>query len=149
MVVDAVSLVSPDSPQSLTPAAVEVALTNFGGACTALATGGSPPASGAILVLDVQSGAVAGQSFAIDGFTTAATYEANYTNTCHTFTSANVTTTSKFSVLQTASAGTIKLDTITSTMVGGSFDLTFASGDHLTGTFTAPQCPNAIPGGGC
>jgi hypothetical protein len=39
-----------------------------------------------------------------------------------------------------ASGGTVTLATIDSTTIAGSFDVRFASGDHLTGTFSAPVC---------
>jgi hypothetical protein len=146
---DSLSVVTPESPPALTPVAVQVGLATFGGACADLAAGGSPPASGAVLVLAVQTGAAAGKTFAIDGFTTSAFYGAQYGTKCNTFTTANTSVMSKFAVLQSATAGSIKLDTITSTMVGGSFDVTFPSGDNLTGKFTAPACANTIQGGGC
>jgi hypothetical protein len=37
-------------------------------------------------------------------------------------------------------SGTIQLDSVSPTMVTGTFDLTFGNGDHLTGQFAAPVC---------
>ncbi len=39
-----------------------------------------------------------------------------------------------------ASSGTVQIVTVSSTMVTGTFDVTFPSGDHLTGQFAAPVC---------
>ena len=46
-----------------------------------------------------------------------------------------------------ATHGTITLTQITTTTVAGTFDLTFANGDHLTGSFEAPVCTGTtLPG---
>ena len=42
--------------------------------------------------------------------------------------------------------GSITLTSITPQAVAGSFDVTFYSGDHLTGTFNAPQCASVAIG---
>jgi hypothetical protein len=39
-----------------------------------------------------------------------------------------------------ATSGFITLSEVTSAMVSGRYDVTFATGDHLSGTFTAPIC---------
>ncbi len=39
-----------------------------------------------------------------------------------------------------AVGGTVTLTNSQADLVEGNFDLTFGSGDHLTGTFSAPQC---------
>jgi hypothetical protein len=39
-----------------------------------------------------------------------------------------------------AQAGTVKLDSVNSTAVSGSVDVTFQGGDHLTGQFYGPLC---------
>lgn len=39
-----------------------------------------------------------------------------------------------------ASSGTVTYTTANSSVIAGSFDVTFPSGDHLTGTFSAPLC---------
>jgi hypothetical protein len=126
---------------------VSVAITDFSGACADLGTG-APPASGAVIVLFVLQG-VSGQTYAIGGQVASVAYGAQYSSQCHTFTSANSTTTSHFAVFQSASSGSVTLNTVSSTMVGGSFDATFPSGDHITGTFTAPNCPNMSQSNGC
>jgi hypothetical protein len=39
-----------------------------------------------------------------------------------------------------STTGTVTITTSTADRIEGSFDLTFDSGDHLTGTFAAPVC---------
>jgi hypothetical protein len=43
-----------------------------------------------------------------------------------------------------ASAGSITFATVSSTLITGSYDVTFLNGDHVMGVFTAPVCP-AVP----
>jgi hypothetical protein len=46
-----------------------------------------------------------------------------------------------------ATSGTITMTQVSTTTVAGSFDVTFANGDHLTGTFSAPVCTGTtLPG---
>jgi hypothetical protein len=52
-----------------------------------------------------------------------------------------------------ATSGTITVETVSATLVAGSFDLHFPGGDHLTGRFSSPVCANdeavvAAPVGG-
>ena len=46
-----------------------------------------------------------------------------------------------------AASGSVTVSQADSTQLQGSFDLTMESGDHLTGSFTAPSCapPQALP----
>jgi|SRR5580658_2348588 hypothetical protein len=144
---DAVSELIPGSSSAI-GALVSVALTDFSGACADLGTG-APPASGAVIVLTVLQGA-SGQTYSIGGQVASVAYGAQYSSQCHTFTSGNSTTSSHFAVLQVAASGSVTLGTVDSTTVTGSFDATFPSGDHITGTFTAPNCPNVSQGSnGC
>jgi hypothetical protein len=136
---DAVSVLVPASSSAI-GALVSVALTDFSGACADLGTG-APPASGAVVVLTVFQGA-SGHTYAIGGQVASVAYGAEYSSQCHTFTSGNSTSTSHFAVFQSAASGSVTLNTVSSTTVEGSFDATFPSGDHITGTFTAPNCPN-------
>jgi hypothetical protein len=60
----------------------------------------------------------------------------------------------KLTVNERATAGSVTMDTADTTTVTGTFDLTFANGDHLTGQFDAPVCNVDITklgsnGGGC
>jgi hypothetical protein len=143
---DAVSVLVPASSSAI-GALVSVALTDFSGACEDLGTG-APPASGAVIVLTVFQGA-SGQTYAIGGQVASVVYGAQYSSQCHTFTSGNSTSTSHFAVFQSAASGSVTLTTVSSATVGGSFDATFPSGDHITGTFTAPNCPNMSQSNGC
>jgi hypothetical protein len=45
----------------------------------------------------------------------------------------------------TAQMGSITFTSITADAIVGSYDVTFSSGDHLTGTFNAPTCTSALP----
>jgi hypothetical protein len=136
---DAVSIVSPASSSATSPELVSIALTNFADACAAVGPG-SPPANGAVVVISVLQGA-AGQAYPIDGRAASVSYGAQFSGQCHTFTSTNSTTTTRFAVFQAATSGSITFDAVSSASVKGSFDATFPSGDHLAGTFTAPNCP--------
>ena len=40
----------------------------------------------------------------------------------------------------TATQGSVTLTTASSVTVAGSFDVTFPTGDHVTGTFSGPVC---------
>jgi hypothetical protein len=44
------------------------------------------------------------------------------------------------STLLEATSGSITVSEISASLVGGSFDISFPSGDRLTGTFSAPTC---------
>ncbi len=44
-----------------------------------------------------------------------------------------------------ASSGTITVDSLTASRASGSFDLRFANGDHLVGSFGSPLCAAAAP----
>jgi hypothetical protein len=45
----------------------------------------------------------------------------------------------------TANMGSITFTSITADSIVGTYDLTFYSGDHVTGSFTAPTCTSALP----
>jgi hypothetical protein len=49
---------------------------------------------------------------------------------------------------ESATSGTVTLTNITATEIDGSFDVTFSSGDHLTGSFSAPVCSVPTSDGG-
>lgn len=52
-----------------------------------------------------------------------------------------------------ASSGTVTVNEVSDGGVSGTFDVSFSSGDHLTGSFQAPRCgafnPNGTPSGTC
>lgn len=41
---------------------------------------------------------------------------------------------------ETATSGSVVLTSVSSDTIGGTFDVTMANGDHLTGSFSAPVC---------
>jgi hypothetical protein len=65
----------------------------------------------------------------------------------HSWTTSNGggSTTDHAVVFQPATGGTVTLTNVSSTQVEGTFDVTFASGDHVTGHFSAGNC---MPSGG-
>ena len=48
---------------------------------------------------------------------------------------------------ENAESGTITFSTVSASLLAGSFDVTFPSGDHLKGSFASPIC-DAVPGQG-
>jgi len=46
-----------------------------------------------------------------------------------------------------ATSGTVTLTSVSSTSLSGTFDVTFPSGDEVTGSFDAPVCPLTADGG--
>lgn len=44
-----------------------------------------------------------------------------------------------------ATSGQVTLTTVTASELGGTFDLTFSNGDHVTGSFDVPACSNYAP----
>jgi hypothetical protein len=43
-----------------------------------------------------------------------------------------------------AQSGSVTLDTATSAILSGTFDVTFENGDHLTGSFSGPVCDTSV-----
>lgn len=123
-------------PNSGTPPEqqMQVVISNFAGVCGI----SSVPAHGAVLDLAVMmSGPVSTGTFPIDGLQVRATYYAQYQCVEGGVAPAS---------MESATSGSITLTTLTPT-VTGSYNVTFASGDTASGTFTAPVCAasNAFP----
>lgn len=49
------------------------------------------------------------------------------------------------STLVDATSGSVDISQITTSLVAGDFDISLSSGDHLTGTFSAPTCTVTTP----
>ncbi len=149
---DAVAVVS-TLPNSGTPPVIEtnVAITSFAGACSLASSGASTPSGAAIvnLVL-VGNGPAVAKTYPIDGVSVGVQYAGKYGSQCTTTTvtmgGATQTISSKAGVVVEATGGTITLTQVTSTMIEGSFDAMFPSGDHISGGFTAATCKGSMPG---
>jgi hypothetical protein len=147
-VADAVSeiLALPSSGTTTLPA-ISIAVTNFAGACGT----GTPQGSDGVLSIFIIGSQPGG--YTVGTPNADVSYMTQWGATCNAYTWATQggsgTTSTKAGFFEDASGGTVTLTSVTSTMVEGSFDATFASGDHLTGTFTAPVCTVQAPGSGC
>ena len=136
-------------PNSGTPPVSEIAIlvTNYSGAC-GVANPSGPDAAISLVVL-----ATAARTYSIDGQEADVNYSAQYDSTCHmhtwTTTGGGGSTTDHASVLQHGAHGTVTLTSVASTQVVGSFDVTFDSGDHVTGTFSAGSCTPTGGGSSC
>jgi hypothetical protein len=123
---------------------VAVAVTNFGGAC-----GASPSGSDAVLSIIVLGSDLKTYSVAQDGADVS--YTAQYDGSCHMHSWATASgggsTTDHAVVYHQATSGSVTLTSVSSTHAEGTFDVTFDSGDHLTGHFSAGTCM-ASGGGG-
>jgi hypothetical protein len=45
---------------------------------------------------------------------------------------------------EVAQGGSVTFDAVTSSVLSGTFNLTFSAGDHLTGSFSAPICDASL-----
>lgn len=110
-----------------TTAAANAIITNFSGACQAFKSKQDLPANGTALVLSVvvNGTAVSPGTYQIAGGTPGASVG---------FLTADKTG------QQEGTSGSVTLDTVSATTINGSFEVTMADGDHLSGTFVAPIC---------
>ena len=112
-------------------------LANVGNLCTILQHDGDPASSERLYVRVVgASGAIAAGTYMLNGpggvggAVSLLVQDQNCTPT----------------VQQTATTGSVTLTTVSSSTVAGSFDVTFPTGDHVTGTFSGPVCTFSTPG---
>jgi hypothetical protein len=125
---DATALVGPIDVNGRTAQEADVVMTNVVGACGFLQQKGNPASLASLLIV------VAGLSSIAPGV-----YSVSSTGSSQVqyfAQDANCVTT----VSEAAVSGTISYNTITSSMIEGSVDVTFASGDHFSGNFMAPIC---------
>jgi hypothetical protein len=107
-------------------------LMNMSGACGIVERKGNPPNIKIIGVSVAASAATIPPGTYRIGYENGIGTEVSYTSddsTCRT------------TVNETANSGSVTIKQVTSTTVDGSFDATFANGDHLSGDFSAPVCP--------
>jgi hypothetical protein len=123
---DATALVGAVQTSGGTANVVMVAMSNQTDTCGVLQRNGNP-ANAKMLVLSVGFAGTPTPGTYNIGSIAAATWAQDDAN-------CNVTVQAK------AVSGTVMLDTISSTMVQGSFNLTMDYGATFTGTFTAPEC---------
>jgi hypothetical protein len=136
-VTDEVAFVGTGMENGVTQAYAGVFITNVAGTCGILQRGANPPS---LQMLQIAVGApgstVTAGSYALGSSTTStasALFQAE---------DATCTPTTN----EQASSGTITLSSVDGSTVKGSFDLTFANGDHLTGSFSAPVCDASLAG---
>jgi hypothetical protein len=131
---DQVGLVGTETTNGTTVAFAAAVITNLPGAC-AIAQSNGNPRNSQTLVLEVgeEGTAVPPGTYSIGGTTTVA---------LATFVAQDDTCTQ--TAQDTGTSGTITITTASSTEVAGSFDVTFNTGDHLTGTFSAPVCDASL-----
>jgi hypothetical protein len=108
-----------------------VVLSSVAGTCTIAERHGNPPNVTTLGIAVEQDGSSVGSGTYAVGQGVAASYEV-------------IDAECKGARLEQATAGTVTLTTSTSEWVVGSFDLMFDSGDHLTGTFSAPVCSDLL-----
>jgi hypothetical protein len=126
---DSVGLSSVSTQNGVSEAAVGAIITNIANACGVLQDHGNPPGATALVVaVSASGGSVATGTYGIvsQGFGATASYATQDMN-CNP------------SLNETATGGSVTLTSVSGSSVSGTFDLTF-SGDHLTGSFSAPIC---------
>lgn len=129
---DTISLVGTQTNNGVQVAFAGAFITNVSGSCAVIQRNGNPRNTTALsLVVATQGASVPAGSYTVGAQGQSSAAEASYEATDS---NCNKTTNEK------ATGGTITLTTVSSTTVTGTFDVTFASGDHLTGNFTAPVC---------
>jgi hypothetical protein len=130
-VVEAVGLVGTQTDNGTTASYAGVAITNIAGTCALLQRHGNPKSAQALTMeVIVTSSSVVSGTYAVGGQT------APFASAAFAAQDATCTTTTD----EQATSGSIVLTTVSAATVDGTFDLTFAGGDHLTGSFTAPVC---------
>jgi hypothetical protein len=93
------------------------------------------------------------KTYPVDGQNADVSYLTHFDGVCHTHTwmtaGGGGSTTDQAATFEEGTGGTVTLTSLSSMGVQGSFDVTFASGDHLSGTFSAGHCmPTAVGDGG-
>jgi hypothetical protein len=111
-----------------------VIITDFSGSCTLLGGGMTAPPSTQLLAIELIANGI--------GMAPGpGTYTLNKTQNVDIIASYLASDANcKETVNEQATAGSVTMDTVGSTTVSGTFDVTFANGDHLTGQFDAPVC---------
>jgi hypothetical protein len=137
---DVVALVPNPRPQGISTPIAEVALTNLNGACGLLQSvaGGAPTpgdVNALVLLVFADSNGPAAGSYPIVS-SCAPSCGTNFAQAGYTATDAQCNTVRT----DDATTGSVVLSDVSATTIDGSFDLTVQSGDHLTGTFSAPVC---------
>jgi hypothetical protein len=150
---DVVGLIQMKGAGAATTATAEVAITDMKGTCGALqavVAGGPRLANVSVLsmLVTVQGNVVDSGSYPVLGIGCAPNCPSSATGfalAAYSSTDANCNTVQS----EPAISGTVALTSVTATEIQGSFDLGFATSDHVTGSFSAPVCTvgNAVDGG--
>jgi hypothetical protein len=134
-VTEVVALLGSQPQGHVSNADVVVIVTNFANTCAILGHGGNPPSAQVLELAASATGSTVPTGQYVIGATPTTTAAAGFTAQ-----DATCTPTSD----EQATKGTITLTQVTDTTIAGSFDVTFANGDHLTGTFAAPVCVGLV-----
>jgi hypothetical protein len=111
-----------------------VIITDFSGSCTLLASGMTAPPSTQLLAIELIANGI-GMAPGPGTYTLGTTQNVAIV-VAYAASDANCNET----VTEQATGASVTLDTVNTTTVTGTFDVTFANGDHLTGQFDAPVC---------
>jgi hypothetical protein len=129
--VDEVGLSGTEVQNGITVAYAGAAITNVPGTCAVLERHGDPPSATVLLVAVGVEGSTVPPGTYVVGAQSTQTAQATYFSqdaAC------------KQTLNLNATSGTVTLTAASGAFVEGSFDLHFANGDHLSGTFSAPMC---------
>jgi hypothetical protein len=141
---DAMAVLRTDTVNGVTSASAGIDVTNYPAACAVAQRGGNPASS---TTLDI--GVAASGSTVPPG-----TYLVRGTPTQNAIVLYLVTdATCAETTAAIAIDGHVHITAASGGTVAGDFDVTFATGEHLTGSFSAPVCsgldPNANPNPAC
>jgi hypothetical protein len=135
----AVGLYSLESEYGGTRVLTGALVTNVTDACTVLQHHGNPAGASSLIAAVVATG----NTLPTGTYTISATANPSASVFYGVENDACTETTS-----EQASSGTVTLSAISQTLIAGSFDATFANGDHVTGTFSAPVCDFSVAADG-
>ena len=111
-----------------------VFITDFSGSCTLLGSGMTVPPSTQLLAIELVANGI-GMPPGPGTYTLGTTQNVEIL-VSYAASDANCNET----VDEQATGASVTLDTVNTTTVTGTFDVTFPNGDHLTGQFDAPVC---------
>jgi len=124
-----IALTPGDSLFEVNSGILRLIVTNVAGACT-YTMNGQVKAGGRALAFNLLKTPVAGTYAVNEQTMPAQAYFQSTDDACHP----------QFAIMPFARSGTLVIDAISATDLTGSYDVTFAGGQNLTGTFHATKC---------